>query len=70
MIKVRRIHDPSRRETFIERYSPELSSRNNLQLRLKDLERTHGTLTLLHSFRELSRNNAVALREFLIGENG
>jgi uncharacterized protein YeaO (DUF488 family) len=62
-------HDPSRWETFKERYSQELSSRQDLLLRLKDLERTHGTLTLLYSSKELSLNNAVALREFLVRQD-
>lgn len=62
-------HDPSRWETFKERYSQELSSRQYLLLRLKDLERTHGTLTLLYSSKELSLNNAVALREFLVRQD-
>lgn len=62
-------HDPSRWETFRERYRQELGSRNDLLLRLRDLERAHGTLTLLFSSKELSLNNAVALREFLMRQD-
>lgn len=58
-------HDPSRWESFREKYKQELSSRHDLLLRLLQLERDHGTLTLLYSSREQSLNNAVALREFL-----
>ncbi len=62
-------HDPSRWETFRERYRQELGSRNDLLLRLRDLERAHGTLTLLYSSKEQSINNAVALREFLMRQD-
>lgn len=62
-------HDPSRWEAFKEKYRQELSSRNDLLLRLRDLERAHGTLTLLFSSKELSLNNAVALREFLMRQD-
>ena len=62
-------HDPSRWETFRERYRPELGSRNDLLLRLRDLGRAHGTLTLLYSSKEQSINNAVALREFLMRQD-
>lgn len=62
-------HDPSRWETFRERYRQELGSRNDLLLRLRDLERAHGTLTLLYSSKEQSINNAVALREFLMQQD-
>ena len=62
-------HDPSRWEAFKEKYRQELSSRNDLLLRLRDLERAHGTLTLLFSSKELSLNNAVALREFLMQQD-
>lgn len=58
-------HDPSRWESFREKYKQELSSRHDLLLKLLQLERDHGTLTLLYSSREQSLNNAVALREFL-----
>jgi len=62
-------HDPSRWETFKERYRQELGNRHDLLLRLRDLERAHGTLTLLFSSKELSLNNAVALREFLMQQD-
>lgn len=59
-------HDPSRWESFRLKYQQELSSRPDLLLRLKNLESTHGTLTLLYSSKEREINNAVALREFLL----
>lgn len=63
-------HDPSRWESFKEKYRKELSSREDLLLRLMQLERDHGTLTLLYSSKEKVFNNAVALREFLMHGNG
>ncbi len=62
-------HDPSRWETFKERYRQELGNRHDLLLRLRDLERAHGTLTLLYSSTEQNINNAVALREFLMKQD-
>jgi uncharacterized protein YeaO (DUF488 family) len=59
-------HDPSRWESFKAKYKQELSSRHDLLLRLKNLESTYGTLTLLYSSKEHEINNAVALREFLL----
>jgi len=59
-------HDPSRWDSFKARYKKELSSRQDLLLKLLQLERNHGTLTLLYSSREQHYNNAVALREFLM----
>ena len=63
-------HDPSRWEAFKDIYKKELSSRQDLLLKLLQLEKEHGTLTLLYSSKEVSLNNAVALREFLMQQDG
>jgi uncharacterized protein YeaO (DUF488 family) len=62
-------HDPLRWEPFKEMYKKELSSRQDLLLRLLQLEKEHGTLTLLYSSKEASLNNAVALREFIMQQD-
>ena len=62
-------HDPSRWESFRAKYKQELSSRRDLLLRLRNLESSHGTLTLLYSSKERKLNNAVALREFLLQQD-
>lgn len=59
-------HDPQKWDEFKERYKRELSDKEDLLNRLKQLEREHGVLTLLYSAREKEYNNATALREFLM----
>ncbi|MFZ2340842.1 MAG: DUF488 family protein [Bacteroidales bacterium] len=46
-------------------YREELSGKEELLHRLRQLEKNHGTLTLLYSSKEKALNNAAALREFL-----
>ncbi len=58
-------HDPEKWMEFKKRYRMELSDRQNELSRLKQLEKEHGTITLLYSSREEKYNNAVALSEFL-----
>lgn len=56
--------DPRRWEAFKARYRAELEPRADL-LRLIDELRGRGPVTLLHGFRDTSRNSAQALREIL-----
>lgn len=57
-------HDPGRWEEFRRRYFRELEARpERWKPILKAAER--GTVTLLFSARDVERNNAVALKEFL-----
>lgn len=58
-------HDPAKWEEFKTSYRKELSSRKDLLLRLRQLEKEHGSLVLLYSSKEQNFNNAVALKEFL-----
>ena len=58
-------HDPEKWMEFKKRYRMEQSDRQNELSRLKQLEKEHGTITLLYSSREEKYNNAVALSEFL-----
>ena len=62
-------HDPSRWDSFRAKYKQELSSRHDLLLRLRNLESSHGVLTLLYTSKERKLNNAVALREFLLQQD-
>lgn len=64
-------HDPVKWEEFKRLYREELSGKEELLDRLRQLEKKHGTLTLLYSSKEKVLNNAAALREFLReGVNG
>jgi uncharacterized protein YeaO (DUF488 family) len=63
-------HDPSKWDEFRQRYKNELIPLQTELKRLKQVEKEHGTLTLLFSSREEKYNNAVALREFILEQNG
>lgn len=58
-------HDPERWQEFQKRYKEELRKEIDLTRQLKELEKEHGTLTLVYSAHDESHNQAVALREFL-----
>lgn len=58
-------HDPKRWEEFQRRYREELQKAIGLTSQLKQLEKQHGTLTLVFSARDEHHNQAVALRAFL-----
>ena len=58
-------HDPERWEEFQRRYRKELQKDIALTNQLQQLEKQHGTLTLVYSARDEDHNQAVALRTFL-----
>lgn len=60
-------HDHSRWEEFKARYFAELDSNPEPVKRIA-AEARKGTVTLLFAARDTERNNAVALREYLLGE--
>jgi uncharacterized protein YeaO (DUF488 family) len=57
--------EPSKWEEFQRKYHAELSGRQVDVIRLKELEREKGTITLVFSARDCEHNNVVALRSFL-----
>ena len=57
-------HDPSRWDSFTERYRIELAQSAELLELLQELRR-RGPVTLLYGARDAARNNAVVLREVL-----
>lgn len=58
-------HDHKKWELFKEKYKKELSSKENLLMQIKKLEKEHKTVTLLFSSKELELNNARALAEII-----
>jgi len=58
-------HDPERWEEFQRRYRKELQKDIALTNQLQQLEKQHGTLTLVYSARDEDHNQAVALRAIL-----
>ena len=58
-------HDPERWEEFQRRYREELQKEIGLTSQLQELEKQHGTLTLVFSARDERHDQAVALRAFL-----
>jgi uncharacterized protein YeaO (DUF488 family) len=59
-------HDPSKWEEFKRRYFVELDEKKEVLKRLVEIAR-EGALTLLFSARDVEHNQAVALREYLVG---
>lgn len=58
-------HDMNRWEQFRESYMEELNNMSGQIDKIKEIEKEHGTITLLYSAKDESHNNAVVLREFL-----
>ena len=58
-------HDPERWQEFQKRYREELGKESALTKQLQELEKTHGTLTLVFAARDERHNQAVALWTFL-----
>lgn len=64
-------HDPEKWDAFRRRYRDELDDRDEDALdELSELHRKEGTLTLVYGARDTEHNNAVALREHLVGLEG
>lgn len=58
-------HREDRWEIFKQRYMDELKEKIEIVKKIKELEAEKGTITLLFSARDIERNNAVVLREFI-----
>ena len=59
-------HAPVRWMEFQARYRKELQKHTGLLKQMKQLEKKHGTVTLVFSARDELHNQAVALRAYLI----
>lgn len=59
-------HDPEKWNGFRTRYAKELDANPEAVGSLRELLRTHKTVTLLFAARDIAHNNAVALREYLM----
>jgi len=60
-------HDPARWDAFRDRYRIELAGHPDLLDRLRDLARA-GPVTLVYSARDEVHNDAVVLRDVLVGK--
>jgi uncharacterized protein YeaO (DUF488 family) len=58
-------HDPKKWPEFQKKYRAELAARKDLLAALKQMEKEHGTVTLLFSAKDEAHNQAVALEGFL-----
>ena len=63
-------HDPERWTEFQKRYRQELKNKSDLLAHIKELEKEHGSITLVFSARDEERNQAVVLRDFLAKRPG
>ncbi|MGH1571050.1 DUF488 domain-containing protein [Methylobacterium sp. P31] len=61
-------HDPARWDEFQQRYRDELDHRPELLSSLRSLAR-HGPVTLVYSAHDETHNDAVVLRNVLLGRN-
>lgn len=59
-------HDPDRWEEFRERYAVEMNGHPDQLKQLRALAR-EGTITLVYSAHDEEHNDAVALRDFILG---
>jgi uncharacterized protein YeaO (DUF488 family) len=59
-------HDPARWQKFRQRYAAEVHNHNDLLIELRDLAR-EGPITLVFSARDELHNDAVVLRDVLLG---
>ena len=62
-------HDPARWDEFQRRYAEELSAKPALMAQLRELTR-QGVLTLVYSARDEQHNDAVVLRQLILGRKG
>jgi uncharacterized protein YeaO (DUF488 family) len=58
-------HDPAKWETFRLKYFEEMDQKPHIVKQLLDLIRTGHVVTLVFSARDLTHNNAVALKEYI-----
>jgi uncharacterized protein YeaO (DUF488 family) len=61
-------HDPERWEEFRRRYAAELRQHSDLVTELRSLAR-HGQITLVHAAHDEAHNDAVVLRDVLLGRD-
>jgi uncharacterized protein YeaO (DUF488 family) len=59
-------HDPARWDSFRDRYAEELRVHSDLVEQLRDRAR-RGPITLVYSARDAQHNDAVVLREIVLG---
>jgi uncharacterized protein YeaO (DUF488 family) len=62
-------HDANRWTEFAARYGRELSDKRELVRQIQELEAEQGTMTLLYSALDEQHNQAVALRQFILGSH-
>ena len=60
-------HDPARWDEFRSRYAKELQAHGDLVAKLRKLAQ-HGRVTLVYSARDEAHNDAVVLRDVLLGK--
>ena len=61
-------HIPERFDEFASRYRRELDANTDTVNRLRELIADHPRVTLLYGAKDSEHNNAVVLREYLLGE--
>lgn len=58
-------HDPARWPEFKKKYREELKEYQKILKQIRDLEKGHGTITLVYAAKDEEHNNAIALKEII-----
>ena len=58
-------HDPKKFPEFAKRYKASLKEKQYVLDRIKDIEKEHGTVTLLFGAKDTQHNNAIVLLQVL-----
>ncbi len=58
-------HDPGKWNEFNNKYKGELSHKNELITKIKDIEKENDVVTLVYSAKDKDHNNAVVLKSIL-----
>jgi uncharacterized protein YeaO (DUF488 family) len=58
-------HDPARWPEFKKKYREELKEHQKILKQIRDLEKGHGTITLVYAAKDEEHNNAIALKEII-----
>lgn len=61
-------HDPDKWDEFRTRYRAELDNNAQVVAELREIIKTHPVVTLVYSAKNEADNQAVALREYMLGE--
>ncbi|HMN18414.1 MAG TPA: DUF488 family protein [Ignavibacteriaceae bacterium] len=60
--------NPDEWETFRKKFLAEIKNKKELLVQIKNLEKEKGTVTLVYSYKDTIRNNAVILQKLILSD--